>query len=69
MNIDDIKLQLYVDGELDTKDISEVEKFIQDNPSAKKKARVIATYPQLPDRYLEKALTNYACRRAWTGIS
>ena len=37
MNIDDIKLQLYVDGELDTKDISEVEKFIQDNPSAKKK--------------------------------
>ena len=39
MNIDDIKLQLYVDGELDTKDISEVEKFIQDNPYAKKKGR------------------------------
>ena len=37
MNIDDIKLQLYVDGELDTKDISKIEKFIQDNPSAKKK--------------------------------
>ena len=37
MNIDDIKLQLYVDGELDQKELQEVERFIKDNPSAKKK--------------------------------
>ena len=51
MNIDDIKLQLYVDNELDTKDISEVEKFIQDNPSAKKK---VDEYRQINNLLFEK---------------
>ena len=51
MNIDDIKLQLYVDGELDTKDISEVEKFIEDNPSAKKK---VDKYRQINNLLFEK---------------
>ena len=51
MNIDDIKLQLYVDGELDTKDISDVEKFIQDNPSAKKK---VDEYRQINNLLFEK---------------
>jgi|TARA_E500000178_G_scaffold11668_1_gene11402 hypothetical protein len=51
MNIDDFKLQLYVDGELDTKDISEVEKFIQDNPSAKKK---VDEYRQINNLLFEK---------------
>ena len=51
MNIDDFKLQLYVDGELDTKDISEVEKFIQDNPSAKKK---VDEYGQINNLLFEK---------------
>ena len=51
MNIDDIKLQLYVDGELDIKDISEVEKFIQDNPTAKKK---VDEYRQINNLLFEK---------------
>ena len=51
MNIDDIKLQLYVDGELDAKDISKVEKFIQDNPSAKKK---VDEYRQINNLLFEK---------------
>ncbi len=51
MNIDDIKLQLYVDGELDTKDNIEVEKFIQDNPSAKKK---VDEYRQINNLLFEK---------------
>ena len=51
MNIDDIKLQLYVDGELDAKDISEVEKFIKDNPSAKKK---VDEYRQINNLLFEK---------------
>ena len=51
MNIDDIKLQLYVDGELDAKDISEVEKFIQDNPTAKKK---VDEYRQINNLLFEK---------------
>ncbi len=51
MNIDDIKLQLYVDGELDAKDISEVEKFIQDNPTAKKK---VEEYRQINNLLFEK---------------
>ncbi len=51
MNIDDIKLQLYVDGELDSKDISEVEKFIQENPSAKKK---VDEYRQINNLLFEK---------------
>ena len=51
MNIDDIKLQLYVDGELDTKDINEVEKFIEDNPSAKKK---VDEYRQINNLLFEK---------------
>ena len=51
MNIDDIKLQLYVDGELDAKDIVEVEKFIQENPSAKKK---VDEYRQINNLLFEK---------------
>ena len=51
MNIDDIKLQLYVDGELDAKDISKVEKFIQENPSAKKK---VDEYRQINNLLFEK---------------
>jgi hypothetical protein len=51
MNIDNIKLQLYVDGELDSKDISEVEKFIQNNPSAKKK---VDEYRQINNLLFEK---------------
>ena len=51
MNIDDIKLQLYVDGELDARDISKVEKFIQDNPSAKKK---VDEYRQINNLLFEK---------------
>ena len=51
MNINDIKLQLYVDGELDTKAISEVEKFIKDNPSAKKK---VDEYRQINNLLFEK---------------
>jgi anti-sigma factor RsiW len=38
MNIDDIKLQLYVDGELDKNEAAEVDKFIKVNPAAKKKS-------------------------------
>ena len=37
MNIDDIKLQLYVDGELDKNEAKEVDKFIQVNPAQKKR--------------------------------
>ena len=51
MNIDDIKLQLYVDGELDARDISKVEKFIQENPSAKKK---VDEYRQINNLLFEK---------------
>ena len=51
MNIDDIKLQLYVDGELDSKDIREVEKFIEDNPTAKKK---VDEYRQINNLLFEK---------------
>ena len=51
MNIDDIKLQLYVDGELYAKDISKVEKFIQENPSAKKK---VDEYRQINNLLFEK---------------
>ena len=51
MNIDDIKLQLYVDGELDQKELQEVERFIQENPSAKKK---VEEYRQLNNLLFEK---------------
>ena len=51
MNIDDIKLQLYVDGELDSKDIRAVEKFIEDNPTAKKK---VDEYRQINNLLFEK---------------
>ena len=37
MNIDDVKLQLYVDGELDQKESKEIEDLISNNPSIKKK--------------------------------
>ena len=51
MNIDDIKLQLYVDGELGQKELQEVEKFIKDNPSAKKK---VDEYRQINNLLFEK---------------
>ena len=51
MNIDDIKLQLYVDGELDQKELQEVERFIKENPSAKKK---VEEYRQLNNLLFEK---------------
>ena len=51
MNIDDIKLQLYVDGELGQKELQEVERFIQENPSAKKK---VEEYRQLNNLLFEK---------------
>ena len=34
--IDDLKLQMYVDGELDAAEIKEVENFINSNMEAKK---------------------------------
>ena len=51
MNIDDIKLQLYVDGELGQKELQEVERFIQENPSAKEKVK---EYRQLNNLLFEK---------------
>ena len=51
MNIDDIKLQLYVDGELDKNEATEVDKFIQVNPTAKKK---VEEYRQINNLLFEK---------------
>ena len=51
MNIDDIKLQLYVDGELDKNEATEVDKFIQVNPAAKKKEE---EYRQINNLLFEK---------------
>ena len=51
MNIDDIKLQLYVDGELDKNEANEVDKFIQFNPAAKKK---VEEYRQINNLLFEK---------------
>ena len=51
MNIDDIKLQLYVDGELDKNETTEVDKFIQVNPAAKKK---VEEYRQINNLLFEK---------------
>ena len=51
MNIDDIKLQLYVDGELDKNEANEVDKFIQVNPVAKKK---VEEYRQINNLLFEK---------------
>jgi len=51
MNIDDIKLQLYVDGELDKNEANEVDKFIQVNPAAKKK---VEEYRQINNLLFEK---------------
>jgi len=51
MNIDDIKLQLYVDRELDKNDATEVDKFIQVNPAAKKK---VEEYRQINNLLFEK---------------
>ena len=36
MNMDDVKLQLYIDGELDQKETKEVEDLIKTNPSIRK---------------------------------
>ena len=51
MNIDDIKLQLYVDGELDKNEATEVDKFIQVNPAAKKR---VEEYRQINNLLFEK---------------
>ena len=51
MNIDDIKLQLYIDGELDKSEANEVDKFIQVNPAAKKK---VEEYRQINNLLFEK---------------
>ena len=51
MNIDDIKLQLYVDGELDKNEANEVDKFIQVNPAAKKR---VEEYRQINNLLFEK---------------
>ena len=51
MNIDDIKLQLYVDGELDKNEATEVDKFIKVNPAAKKK---VEKYRQINNLLFEK---------------
>ena len=51
MNIDDIKLQLYVDGELDKNEATKVDKFIQVNPAAKKK---VEEYRQINNLLFEK---------------
>ena len=51
MNIDDIKLQLYVDGELDPNDTNEIERFIKNNPEAKKK---VEEYRQINNLLFEK---------------
>ena len=51
MNIDDVKLQLYVDGELDQKESKEVEDLIANNPSTKKK---VDEYRQINNLLFEK---------------
>lgn len=51
MNIDDIKLQLYIDGELDKNEANEVDKFIQVNPAAKKR---VNEYRQINNLLFEK---------------
>ena len=51
MNIDDIKLQLYVDGELDPNDTNGIERFIKNNPEAKKK---VEEYRQINNLLFEK---------------
>ena len=51
MNIDDIKLQLYIDGELDKNEANEVDKFIQVNPAAKKR---VEEYRQINNLLFEK---------------
>ena len=51
MNIDDVKLQLYVDGELDQKESKEIEDLIANNPSIKKK---LDEYRQINNLLFEK---------------
>ena len=51
MNIDDVKLQLYVDGELDQKESKEIEDLIANNPSIKKK---VDEYRQINNLLFEK---------------
>ena len=51
MNIDDVKLQLYVDGELDRKESKEIEDLIANNPSIKKK---VDEYRQISNLLFEK---------------
>lgn len=51
MNMDDIKLQLYIDGELDQKETKEVEDLIKTNPSIRKK---VEEYRQINNLLFEK---------------
>ena len=51
MNMDDVKLQLYIDGELDQKETKEVEDIIKTNPSIRKK---VEEYRQINNLLFEK---------------
>lgn len=51
MNMDDVKLQLYIDGELDQKETKEVEDLIKTNPSIRKK---VDEYRQINNLLFEK---------------
>ena len=51
MNMDDVKLQLYIDGELDQKETKEVENLIKTNPSIRKK---VEEYRQINNLLFEK---------------
>ena len=51
MNMDDVKLQLYIDGELDQKETKEVEDLIKTNPSIRKK---VEEYRQINNLLFEK---------------
>lgn len=51
MNMDDVKFQLYIDGELDQKETKEVEDLIKTNPSIRKK---VEEYRQINNLLFEK---------------
>ena len=51
MNMDDVKLQLYIDSELDQKETKEVEDLIKTNPSIRKK---VEEYRQINNLLFEK---------------
>ena len=51
MNMDDVKLQLYIDGELDQKETKGVEDLIKTNPSIRKK---VEEYRQINNLLFER---------------